>query len=76
MHGNLAYENMSPSADTAVNALSQVHNSLRVPYVGCTDVYGLTVADTMEIALLNRGGCIFPRQSELDIRSTCYLLSK
>jgi hypothetical protein len=56
-HSNLAYDdNMYPDADTAVEALSQVYDSLGVPYVECGDMYGLTVEEAMEMALLSSGG--------------------
>jgi hypothetical protein len=56
-HANLAYDNnMYPDADTAVEALSQVYDSLGVPYAECGDVYGLTVEEAMEMALLSSGG--------------------
>ena len=55
-HGNLAYQNITPSADTAVEALSEVYDSLGVTYVECGDVYGLTVQETMELASLSSGG--------------------
>ena len=70
LHHNLAYSSASndddngsessnnfnvPSADTAVAALSQVYANLGVPYVSCSDLYGLTVGEAME-----KGALFFP----------------
>ena len=68
LHHNLAYSSASndddngsessnnfnvPSADTAVAALSQVYTNLGVPYVSCSDLYGLTVGEAMEKGALS-----------------------
>ena len=39
-----------PSADTTVGSLSQVYSDLGVNYVECSDLYGLTVGEAMELA--------------------------
>mmetsp|Transcript_31513 Transcript_31513/g.52587 ORF Transcript_31513/g.52587 Transcript_31513/m.52587 type:complete len:461 (+) Transcript_31513:338-1720(+) len=64
-HSNLAYpsqgndddssEGYTPSAETALSVLSQVYESLKVAYVQCQDVYGLTVGETMQLAALSGG---------------------
>jgi hypothetical protein len=65
LHFNMVYEESSSSSssssvaastDTTVSALSQVYQSLGVTYLSCGDVYGLTVAETMELAQLSSGG--------------------
>jgi hypothetical protein len=59
-HSNMAYEFSNVTNDggeSALTALSQVYETLGVPYVECGDVYGLTVEETMELAVLpNNGG--------------------
>ena len=42
-------------ADVAVNTISKVYDSLGVPYIECSDLYGLTVGETMELAALSGG---------------------
>jgi hypothetical protein len=59
LHSNMAYEFSNVTNDggeSALTALSQVYEALGVPYVECGDVYGLTVEDTMELAVLPNGG--------------------
>lgn len=72
LHSNLAYEeNIYPDADTAVEALSQVYEYLGIPYVECGDVYGLTVEETMEMALLTTGGYILALDQHDAYASSC-----
>ena len=40
----------------AIQAISSIYNKLGVSYLKCTDVYGLTVEETMELASLPFGG--------------------
>jgi hypothetical protein len=70
-HLNFAYENATPSADTAVAALSEVYNQLGVPYLECGDVYGLTVEETMEIAALSSGGYLLAMDHHDVYTSSC-----
>jgi hypothetical protein len=58
LHHNLAWpESITPDADTAVAAVSEVYNSVRggVAYLDCSDVYGLTVGEVMMMAALSDG---------------------
>ncbi|CAJ1935620.1 unnamed protein product [Cylindrotheca closterium] len=72
LHNNMGYDsNLSPDADTAVNALSDVYGPLGVSYVACGDVYGLTVAETMEISVLASGGYLLALDQQDAYTSFC-----
>jgi hypothetical protein len=70
-HLNFAYENATPSADLAVEALTNIYNSLGVTYVECGDVYGLTVEETMELAALPTGGYLLAMDRHDAYTSSC-----
>jgi hypothetical protein len=58
-HSNMAYEfsnHTNDGGESAATKLSQVYEALGVPYIDCGDVYGLTVEETMELAVLPNGG--------------------
>ncbi|KAL3939343.1 MAG: hypothetical protein SGBAC_005925 [Bacillariaceae sp.] len=72
LHNNMAYDsNLSPDADSAVGALSEVYESLGVSYVACGDVYGLTVAETMEMGVLANGGYLLAMDQQNAYASFC-----
>lgn len=72
LHNNMAYDsNLSPDADTAVGALSALYEANGVPYVGCGDVYGLTVAETMEMSMLANGGYLLALDQQDAYTSFC-----
>lgn len=76
LHINVIYESgMTASANTVVNALSQIYNSLDVAYVACDDVYGLTVEDTMELAQLSSGGYVLALDRQDAYASSCAKLN-
>jgi hypothetical protein len=59
LNSELGYESKDDEYDNynaAIEAMATVFNNLGVPYLHCNDVYGLTVAETMEIAALPSGG--------------------
>lgn len=73
VHHNLSYPSngdISPSAGTAVKALSSVYQALGVTYVECNDLYGLTVGETMELAALSDGGGYLLAMDQHDAYST------
>jgi hypothetical protein len=49
---HFAYESSSSSTASMVSAVAQILNEYSVPYVDCTAVYGLTVAQVMNSAAL------------------------
>jgi hypothetical protein len=58
-HNNIAYEFSNVTNDggqAAVAAFSEVYGKLGVTYVECSEVYGLTVQETMELSQLPSGG--------------------
>jgi hypothetical protein len=72
LHHNLAYESgVSASADTALAAIGEVYEKLGVPYLGCSDVYGLTVAKTMELAALSDSGYLLALDRHDAYASSC-----
>lgn len=73
MHLKLTYASgLTPSADTAVGALSDVYESLGVAYLSCEDVYGLTIGDVIEVATHpTTGGAILALDRHDAYASTC-----
>jgi hypothetical protein len=66
-----ATSSMTPSADVAVTALSQIYQSLGVTYVQCSDLFGLTVGATMELAALDGGGYLLAMDQHDAYASSC-----
>lgn len=76
LHLNLAFESgFNWEEGTAVDALSQVYNSLGVPYVACEDVYQMTIAQTMELAQLASGGYLLAIDRHDTYASSCAKLN-
>eukprot|EP00934_Nitzschia_sp_Nitz4_P006805 Nitzschia sp. Nitz4//scaffold266_size26515//8448//9698//NITZ4_008255-RA/size26515-processed-gene-0.2-mRNA-1//1//CDS//3329544862//6795//frame0 len=79
LHHNMGYESgISPSADVAVSALSQVYQSLGVPYVSCDDVVDFTVEQVMELARLgndNDNGYLLALDRQDAYASSCAKLN-
>jgi hypothetical protein len=56
---HFAYQTFSQYNDdptALVNAMAQIYQRFGIPYLTCADVYGWTVADTMQAAQLPNGG--------------------
>jgi hypothetical protein len=62
---------ITPSADVAVTALSQIYQNLGVTYVQCSDLSGLTVGETMELAALVGGGYLLAMDQHDAYASSC-----
>ena len=62
---------MSVTEDTAVTTLSQVYEAMGVPYRSCRDLYGLTVGETMELALMSSGGHVLALDHQDQYLSSC-----
>ena len=54
-----------------VSAMSSVYKKLGVPYYHCSAVYGLTVAETMELAALPSGGYLLALDGQDKYGSFC-----
>ena len=71
-HFRPAFETgMSVEKDTAVVTLSQVYKTMGVPYLSCRDVYGLSVGETMELAVMSSGGHVLAMDHQDQYLSSC-----
>lgn len=73
LHLQLTYASgITPSADTAVDALSSVYETLGVTYASCQDIYGLTVGEAMELgAHAGTGGAILALDNHNAYATSC-----
>jgi len=70
---NLVYESCADTTDGAyVTAMQRVLDTAGVAYLSCTSVYGLTVAQVMELSQLQSGGYLLVLESQDSYATPCY----
>lgn len=69
---NLIYESSDDSGtDAYVTAMQAVFDAHGVVYLSCADVYGLTIAEIMELSQLQQGGYLLALDSQDSSGSFC-----